>query len=1119
MPRYAHLASATLVSAVLATSPVGAQTSCSASQDTCDGTHSSLFAIAHDHTDPSNILYRVNLPEQPTGTGWGDGMNGFVYQTQTEADGNWNTVVPFNGIGNSEAGVPMLRPFSFIVPMAKGSSMLSVRACALRTNANDEVTDCTKVLWTDSYSSLPSPTVGSDRVAPASLPNGFDLEFVSESIQVRNNGVYAALVTLKPTVNNVETSLTQDQIDWLYDHIVFLDDNRNVFDNDLFPGQAANTAPFAALKIKEAGYPEKPGSSYYLVKYSDSNTAVQPTEPGAAALLQFWVYSTDTTTSEEVQLSAGWLYDASADCPGALSGDANSLAASCTVDTAPDTGLLPYVDVVLLSGSSVSSTSKANNSAGDVTVRNVGLSVADSHAMCTHAVNPLAAYSNSAINLPNYVLDASLANDSWTGDLPPALYYVTPSGFGNCDTDNMPFCNRTDSYAAYIPHYLDTSNNGGSLNGGGTAERLVGSFNLADQYAIHGLSNSGTNYLAWFDNCGYGHEFTDDGLSKRLTSLPSAPFNRSYFNLSIANAGSQALVLAKDCCASFYQALQCSGTDSKGNPSGCTYRPPQQIGQGFGMLLPQRGEPQSPVIDVEYESLFPAEAFTVYGAASGELLYRLISRDTGQAPQIQSCPDSRASLTFDSSASPQRLSLYDDATSGSTKCTGPPKCPYSAGPLTFASNGKTYNACVVRISEFLLNLDIWASQADVAGAEGVIVTAWGAYGYPGEQGNPDRDQQGYGGGHPGHSGYAQTIMKPGDLPKYLYSYVAVVPDVADLPKNHNYGHGGASTILSTIPLSSLDPDVWANGSTIDNGRVLLIGGGGGGGGFGSPAGAAPAYQGGFGGNGGFAAANASPPSSGGAVSAAGTAGHYKGQEQTGGPGGNGNGQGEGGNWNTGTGVGGFSGSGEGWSHNGSLIPPSKWTSGTGAPGSAGGGGGFGGGANGGKEHTWASGAGGGGSWAKANTVSLATVPNPSTLNFNSGGGAVAFSYASPCNGNCMAVDAVPVDGIPRQSCITTEHKGTLIQSQKASLDWSGDGNLELRSKLSGDQLWHAGTVGQGHELCFAESGKVTISDMNGVEQFSRGTSGSRFLILNGCTLSLVDGNGNVDWEEDHDLKC
>lgn len=568
---------AALASALLMASAASAQTSCVSTQDSCDGTHSSLFAIAHDHNDPNTLLLRVNLPEQPTGTSWGDGVNGFFYQFQTTSTGDWNAIVPFNGIGNNANGVPTLRPFSFIVPMAKENTTLSVRACATNyTSTTPGVTECTKTLWTDSFASLPSPSIGSDRSAPASLPTGFDLEFVSESVLARNNGVYGAIVSLKPISENVQVSLTQAQIDWLYDHIVFFDQQYNVHDNNLFPGEGAVTKPFGVLKLEEAGYPVTPGGSEYLVKYTNSDTAVKPTEPGSEAFLHFWVYSTDTTISQPIQLGAGWLYDASADCLGALNGDAVSNSSNCTVEPTLVGDEPPYVEVNLLSGGDVRFTTQPDADAGLKTVRNVTLGVSDEHSMCTHAANPLAAYSENGVNLPNYLVGTTLANTSWQSASPPpaALYYVLPSGFGNCGSANAPFCEQTDSYSAYIPHYLDTAGNGGVLNGGGTANRLVGSVNIADQYALSAFSGSDSptgNNLISFDNCGYGHEFSDSSLSSRIKELPTPPFTLKSYAYDVASAGNQAMNLVKECCASFYQEVpgSCSGTEE--DPTGCSY--------------------------------------------------------------------------------------------------------------------------------------------------------------------------------------------------------------------------------------------------------------------------------------------------------------------------------------------------------------------------------------------------------------------------------------------------------------------------------------------------------------------------------------------------------------------
>ena len=134
---------------------------------------------------------------------------------------------------------------------------------------------------------------------------------------------------------------------------------------------------------------------------------------------------------------------------------------------------------------------------------------------------------------------------------------------------------------AYLPHYANTKGNCGTLNGGSTNEPLIGSFSLADEYAIGDISSSSTNMVQWFDNCGYGHSYQESGdTSPALGTrkqLPSPPNNGKTYQYAIVNNLSYPIVFGKECCASWYQENQ--------NVTPTAWEPPVQIDKSYGTLV------------------------------------------------------------------------------------------------------------------------------------------------------------------------------------------------------------------------------------------------------------------------------------------------------------------------------------------------------------------------------------------------------------------------------------------------------------------------------------------------------------------------------------------------------
>ena len=204
---------------------------CDPSPDTCAHAHTQLLAISHAFVDPANtVYYRVTVPAAPTGTDWGDPTNGFFYQAVVNG-GTPSTYVPFNGMAVGDDNRPMLPPFSFIVAanVAKGepNTTLEIDLCATDyAGGTATVPPCTKPLWTDTYAGLPVPAVGlgpaDDPFNALTPPNVlFDAE-TGSSVAVPNNGVYPGVLEVCPTLDGSSCAeLSESQLQWFYDHLVF----------------------------------------------------------------------------------------------------------------------------------------------------------------------------------------------------------------------------------------------------------------------------------------------------------------------------------------------------------------------------------------------------------------------------------------------------------------------------------------------------------------------------------------------------------------------------------------------------------------------------------------------------------------------------------------------------------------------------------------------------------------------------------------------------------------------------------------------------------------------------------------------------------------------------------
>jgi hypothetical protein len=764
------------------------------------------------------------------------------------------------------------------------------------------------------------------------------LEFTgTDTVSIQNTGVYPGALTLSP-----QTTLSSSDETWLYNHLVFFDTNGNPYTNDIFDD--CSHPSIGVLSIDEAAYPV-PGQATYRTKYGDTVELSSATSPDR----QFFFYTWDRQQTSAIDVGAQFIFDYSSSCPGWINGGPGSIASTCNALTAsaPFGGVAglpnisPFAQVFPESTQGAFTTSPSAQ-AGTQEIRNVSITAEDGVSLCEFAVNPLAInLTDSAYNPPNYVIDDS--SGDWNS-FPQGLSYVVPAGFGTCITA-APFCESTPAYLAYVPHYADTNGDFGTLNGGSTDEPLIGSFSLADEYALGDINQSTANTLQWFDNCGYGHSYeesddTDPELGTRK-ELPSPPNSGKTYQYVIANDLGRAIVFGKECCASWYQENM--------DVTPTAWEPPVQIDNSYGAFI-AAGQTLS------YETLFSDEAIVVYDAGTGSALFKLRLNPAGGA--VYACSEADWSVGI-SGSGPYAVTL-DTAGEQALSCGLVGYCPYGT---TLAQDGATVS-CTATDSSFMLGVAEWA--ADIAAVTGAVqLQAWGAEGASNT-------------GSGGAGGFALTVVAPADLDESLYAYVGE--------------SAGASSILMTQPLSLVTSDVAAVTTDPSTVGVLLIAGGGGSSGAGLDTG-------GSGGGGGNAIANADP--TGVSVSAAGSSGETDGTEA--GTGGNTSGSGDGGSSGGSSGIGGFSND-IGWNDSGSLIPPQSWQAGFGPGGNSDcdvtggkGGGGFGGGGHGGANCAGSSGGGGGGSWAAANTIYDAAAPTAAPSSPGGSNGALQLGYTLPAS--------------------------------------------------------------------------------------------------------------------------
>ncbi len=962
--------------------------------DICTLTHSTLFAIAHSYNDPTNtVLYRVTIPAWDTGTDWGDGNNGFFYQITLANNGTTvatRNYVPFNGLGvtstDSGRGQPELLGFSFIYPadlsLTPDTASITVTACSNFASTSDGTPTatpgssltCAKSYWSDTYSPLITPsTSGPPFSGNVSLTVVGKISN-TDTVSLPNTGVYAASVEVKVT----NTSLSDDELQWLYDHLVFYNTNGDVFTNDLYDSDLPDS--FGFLPVETAGYAEPATTpAMYFTKYGDQAGVASASSPNQ----QYFVYSRESgpTTFSAVP---GYIYDVPPTPP--------QTGTSCTIlepqgggqrcgMPTPGSGLstsgaLAVTTTSKLSGN-VSLSADDGYTAGEKEIRSFTFTTTNTEDTCVSALNPLAVNTSLAYNPPNYVLDDDLVG--WGGSFPTALYYVTDTGFGNCSASETPFCDRTSDYVGYVPHY----GTGGTLNGGSTSATTIAAFTLADEYQVESAQTD--NRLVWFDNCGYGYVYNDTDVSGRIQTLPEPPNSGKTYIYTIENDLGFAVVFAKECCASFHQYNDTFGT----------LEPPQQIDDSYGIFV---AADQS----LTYETLFSDEAMVVYDAATGVQLFKLRLHPTESA--VYGCNQSGWDVGVTGSGVDYTVTLG----SGSLTCSEVGSCPFG---MT-ASTSDDEVSCTATTSSFVLGLPDWKDEVSAAD-DLVQFRAWGAGGYEGGECDDST-----GGGAGGAGGFALTVLDVDDVPDALYAYIGTAAT--------GYMEGGASSVLATTPLSAITNPVII---TDPSPYALLIAGGGGGGGH-THCVNGEGFDGGDGGDGGIAIADATDDGK--AVSVSGDDGQESQDGQAsnvaGGKGGNPSpyegGAGTGGSTGT-EGVGGWGTVDDAkWNDSGSLIPavegcatppptptpqtPGQWCAGNGGAthdNGGGGGGGFGGGGGGTQNGNDAgSGGGGGGSWAAANTAFDASAPIddvPSSPNGTGGAVQLVYHTSTPEVATCV----------------------------------------------------------------------------------------------------------------------
>ena len=803
---------------------------------------------------------------------------------------------------------------------------MEIAACSSDPAAGSSSTapQCTTTYWTDPYDPLPVPAV--TPIPPVSVGIGTLTLGGSGAVSLADNGVYADHLELQ-----VDPSLTQAQLDWLFDHLVYFDDQGNAYTNDVL-GQG-----IGILTLDEAAY-SSPQDQRYHVKYGTGDPVSASTAPNE----QRFFY---TTLAQTTKIGITVIYDSSDTCTGYIANN-GSRNVNCSSRGPAAPSINPQASVTGLAWEPTSQ-AVTGTVAGIQQRRSVQLqvqtAVTDTSANCRPVLSPLAvapSAAGAAQRPPNYVID----DVDWSRRFPNGLYYVLGAGFGNCDLSAAaPFCEQTkggQGYVGYIPHYL-ADGVGGTLNGGSNGGPEVTSMDLADEYELGDVGSATQNGLVFFDGCGYGHRYEEPNVNVSLGTrklLPDAPNGWTKLDYTVENTSGRALVFGKECCASWYQQNQQTGQNE----------PAQQLDDDFGMFLP-------PGASIPYESIFRDEAIAVYDAATGEPLFKL--RLDGSNSIVHSCSDSKSSVLI--SASGSKFTVNIGATGSSAKkCQSIGKCPLA---MTASQSGSLVS-CTATQSSFLFALNDWKAQASIP--DKIQLRAYGA------NGRDARSGDGVGGAH----GFALTVYRPSDLPAALYAYVGTT--------GSDHGDGGASTILTAQPLSLFGSDVAE--STIDPSTmdVLLIAGGGGGDGTKHD-----------GGNGGEAHSNSStlPGASrsshgdnglndnggmGGGFGGEGAGGKTAGRDGVGGTSHATNAK-----WDvTGPLI-------------PPTVDPLSWDAGHGAHGNASaGGGGFGGGGHG---STNGAGAGGGGSWAVGNTAYDSTAPTGRPPSPGGDNGAVELDYVAP----------------------------------------------------------------------------------------------------------------------------
>ena len=452
---------------------------------------------------------------------------------------------------------------------------------------------CTTTYWTDPYDPLPVPAV--TPIPPVSVGFGTLTLGGSGAVSLADNGVYADHIELQ-----VDPSLTQAQLDWLFDHLAFFDDQGNPYTNDVL-GQGIGIST-----LDEATY-LSPQDQRYHAKYGTGD----PVSASLAPNEQLFFY---TTLAETKKIGITVIYDSSDACTGYIANN-GSRNVNCSSRGPAAPSINPQASVTGLTWKPASE-AVTGTVAGSQQRRTVQLQVqtaiTDTSAKCRPVLSPLAvapSAAGAAQRPPNYVI----GDFDWTRRFPNGLYYVLGTGFGNCDLSAAaPFCEQTkggQGYVGYIPHYL-ADGVGGTLNGGSNSGPEVTAMDLADEYEVGDVGTATQNALVFFDGCGYGHRYEEPNVNlgsgdPYAASGGTEGFYQDRYSRSTNQTG-RALVFAKQCCATWYQPNQQTNKNE----------PVQQLDDGFGMFLPAGAA-------VPYESIFPGEPMVVYDAATGEPLFKL----------------------------------------------------------------------------------------------------------------------------------------------------------------------------------------------------------------------------------------------------------------------------------------------------------------------------------------------------------------------------------------------------------------------------------------------------------------------------------------------------------------